>query len=154
MSRSRIILLVEDNPDDVELTRLAFEQSKIVNEIVVARDGQEALEYLFAAGHHTGRDAALLPEVVLLDLKLPKIDGLDVLRRMRADERTRRLPVVVLTSSKEEQDVLRSYDLGANSFVQKPVDFAEFIEAARYLGLYWLVLNEAPPQASGERDAP
>lgn len=154
MSRSRIILLVEDNPDDVELTLLAFEQSKIVNEIVVAKDGQEALDYLFAAGNHTGRDPALLPEVVLLDLKLPKIDGLDVLRRMRADERTRRLPVVVLTSSKEEQDVLRSYDLGANSFVQKPVDFAEFIDAARHLGLYWLVLNEAPPQGSSEKDAP
>jgi two-component system response regulator len=153
MSRSRIILLVEDNPDDVELTLLAFEQSKIVNEIVVAKDGQEALDYLFAAGNHTG-DPALLPEVVLLDLKLPKIDGLDVLRRMRADERTRRLPVVVLTSSKEEHDVLQSYDLGANSFVQKPVDFAEFIDAARHLGLYWLVLNEAPPQASRERDAP
>jgi two-component system response regulator len=154
MIRSRIILLVEDNPDDVELTLLAFKQSKIVNEIVVAKDGQEALNYLFATGIHTGRDQALLPEVVLLDLKLPKIDGLDVLRRVRADERTRRLPVVVLTSSKEEQDVLRSYDLGANSFVQKPVDFAEFIDVARHLGLYWLVLNEAPPQGSGEKDAP
>ena len=154
MSRSRIILLVEDNPDDVELTLLAFERSKIVNDIVVATDGQEALDYLFATGHYTGRDAALLPEVVLLDLKLPKIDGLDVLRLIRSDARTRRLPVVVLTSSKEEQDIVRSYELGANSFVQKPVDFAEFIEAARHLGLYWLVLNEAPPQASGERDAP
>jgi len=154
MIRSGIMLLVEDNPDDVELTLLAFEQSKIVNDIVVAKDGQEALDYLFATGNQTGRDPALLPEVVLLDLKLPKVDGLDVLKRMRANERTRRLPVVVLTSSKEEQDVLRSYDLGANSYVQKPVDFAEFIEAARHLGLYWLVLNEAPPQAGGERDAP
>jgi len=150
MSRSRIILLVEDNPDDVELTLLAFEQSKIINDIVVATDGQEALDYLFATGKHTQRDPARLPEVVLLDLKLPKIDGLDVLRRMRGDERTRRLPVVVLTSSKEEQDVLRSYDLGANSFVQKPVDFAEFIDAARHLGLYWLVLNEVPPQGRGK----
>jgi two-component system response regulator len=146
MIRSRIILLVEDNPDDVELTLLAFDKSKIVNDIVVATDGQEALDYLFATGTHTGRDAALLPQVVLLDLKLPKVDGLDVLRRMRADERTRRLPVVVLTSSNEEKDVVRSYDLGANSFVQKPVDFAEFIDAAQHLGLYWLVLNEAPPQ--------
>lgn len=153
MIRSRIILLVEDNPDDVELTLLAFEKSKVVNEIVVAKDGQEALDYLFAAGDHAERDPALSPEVVLLDLKLPKIDGLDVLRRMRADDRTRRLPVVVLTSSNEEQDIVRSYDLGANSFVQKPVNFAEFIEAARHLGLYWLVLNE-PPQASGARGAP
>lgn len=149
MIRSRIILLVEDNPDDVELTLLAFEKSKIVNDIVVARDGQEALDYLFATGSHTGRDPDLSPEVVLLDLKLPKIDGLDVLKRMRADERTRRLPVVVLTSSNEEQDVVRSYDLGANSFVQKPVDFAEFIDAARHLGLYWLVFNKLPPQSAG-----
>ena len=154
MSRSCVILLVEDNPDDVELTLLAFEQSKIVTEIIVAMDGQEALDYLFAAGAHTGRDPALLPEVVLLDLKLPKIDGLDVLRRMRADERTRRLPVVVLTSSKEELDVLRSYDLGANSFMQKPVDFTEFIEAARYLGFYWLVLNQVPSQGITGTDVP
>ena len=151
MIRSRIILLVEDNPDDVELTLLAFEQSKIVNDIVVAKDGQEALDYLFATGNYTGRDPALLPEVVLLDLKLPKIDGLDVLRRMRADGRTRRLPVVVVTSSNEEQDVIRSYDCGANSFVQKPVDFSEFIDAARHLGLYWLVLNEGPPPGGEKR---
>jgi two-component system response regulator len=152
MSRSRIILLVEDNPDDVELTLLAFEKSKIINDIVVARDGQEALDYLFATGSHAERDPSLLPEVVLLDLKLPKVDGHDVLRRMRADERTRRLPVVVLTSSNEEQDIVRSYDLGANSFVQKPVDFSEFIDAARHLGLYWLVLNEAPPPGGEKRD--
>ena len=152
MIRSRIILLVEDNPDDVELTLRAFEKSNIVNDIIVARDGEEALDYLFATGRHAGRDPLPLPEVVLLDLKLPKIDGLDVLRRMRADERTRRLPVVILTSSNEEQDVLRSYDLGANSFVQKPVDFAEFIEAARQLGLYWLVLNETSPESVGKGD--
>jgi two-component system response regulator len=153
MIRSRIILLVEDNPDDIVLTLRAFEKSNIVNDIVVAKDGEEALDYLFATGAYAGRDPGLLPEVVLLDLKLPKIDGLGVLRRMRADERTRRLPVVILTSSKEEQDVLRSYDLGANSFVQKPVDFAEFIDAARYLGLYWLVLNESPPAGGRETSA-
>lgn len=152
MSRSRIILLVEDNPDDVELTRLAFEQSRIGSEIVVAMDGQEALDYLFASGDHSEREPAVMPEVVLLDLKLPKIDGLAVLRRMRGDERTRLLPVVVLTSSREEQDVLRSYDLGANSFVQKPVDFGQFIEAARHLELYWLVLNEVPPQQNSRED--
>jgi two-component system, response regulator len=152
MIRSRIILLVEDNADDIELTLRAFEKSNIVNDIVVARDGEEALDYLFATGSHADRDPGLLPEVVLLDLKLPKIDGLDVLRRIRTDERTRRLPVVILTSSTEEQDVLSSYDLGANSFVQKPVDFGEFIDAARHLGLYWLVLNETSPAGAGEGD--
>ncbi|MBI4469345.1 MAG: response regulator [Acidobacteria bacterium] len=145
MIRSRIILLVEDNPDDVELTLRAFEKSNLVNKIIVTRDGEEALDYLFARGPHSGRDPALMPEVVLLDLKLPKVDGLEVLRRMRADERTRRLPVVVLTSSSEEKDVLGSYDLGANSFVRKPVDFRQFMDAAKHLGLYWLVLNEPPP---------
>jgi two-component system response regulator len=145
MIRSRIFLLVEDNPNDAELSLRAFEKSKIVSEIVVARDGEEALDYLFATGAHAGRDLKVMPELVLLDLKLPKLDGLEVLRRMRADLRTRRMPVVVLTSSKEERDVLSSYDLGANSFVRKPVDFAQFIEAARQLGLYWLALNEAPP---------
>jgi two-component system response regulator len=143
--RGKTILLVEDNPDDVELTLRAFDKSKIANEIVVARDGEEALDYLFGTGAHAGRAVAPLPEVVLLDLKLPKVEGLDVLRRLRAHERTRRLPVVVLTSSSEQQDVLSSYDLGANSFVRKPVDFAEFMEAARHLGLYWLVVNQAPP---------
>ena len=145
MIRARIILVVEDNPDDADLTLRAFEESKALNEIVVARDGEEALDYLFATGSFAGRDPRVMPEVVLLDLKLPKVDGLEVLRRIRADERTRRLAVVVLTSSKEEGDIIRSYDLGANSFVQKPVDFARFMDAARQLGLYWLVLNEPAP---------
>jgi two-component system, response regulator len=142
MSRSNIILLVEDNPDDVELTLRAFRKSKVLNEIVVVRDGVEALDYLFSTGAFAGRDPNTSPEVVLLDLKLPKLDGLEVLRRMRADERTRRTPVVVLTSSGEEKDILTSYDLGANSFVRKPVDFNQFLEAAQQLGLYWLVLNQ------------
>jgi two-component system response regulator len=145
MSRSRIILLVEDSADDVELARRAFGKSNIASTIVVARDGAEALEYLFATGAHAGRDARILPEVVLLDLKLPRIDGLEVLGRMRADERTRRIPVVILTSSNEAQDVIRGYNLGANSFVRKPVEFAQFLEAAQQIGLYWLELNEAPP---------
>lgn len=143
MSRD-LILLVEDRPDDVELTLRAFRKSRVANEIVVAWDGQEALDYLFATGVHADRDPTLMPAVVLLDLKLPKIDGLDVLRRIRSDPRTRLLPVVMLTSSKEERDVVRSYDLGANSFVRKPVDFGQFLKAAHQLGLYWLVLNEAP----------
>ena len=142
MSRSNIILLVEDNPDDVELTLRAFRKSKVLNEIIVVRDGVEALDYLFSTGAFAGRDPSASPEVVLLDLKLPKLDGLEVLRRVRADERTRRTPVVVLTSSGEEKDILTSYDLGANSFVRKPVDFNQFLEAAQQLGLYWLVLNE------------
>jgi len=145
MNRSRTILLVEDNPNDVELTLRAFEQSKIKNEIVVVRDGKEALDFLFGTAAHAGRDLRNAPEVILLDLKLPKVDGLEVLRRMRADERTRRLPVVVMTSSNEEQDIISSYDLGANSFMRKPVDFSQFIEAVHQLGLYWLVLNEPPP---------
>jgi two-component system response regulator len=145
MTRTGTILLVEDNPDDVELTLRAFEKSRLANDIVVVRDGAEALDYLFGTGVHAERPPTSTPEMVLLDLKLPKVDGLEVLKRIRADERTRRLPVVVLTSSKEERDVLRSYDLGANSFVRKPVDFAEFVEAARQLGLYWLVLNEPSP---------
>ena len=149
MTRSQLILLVEDNPDDVALTVRAFAKSKIANELVVTTDGEEALEYLFATGRHTSRDASVMPEVVLLDLKLPKLDGLEVLRRLRADERTRRLPVVILTSSNEEQDMVRGYDLGANSYVRKPVDFGQFVTAARQLGLYWLVLNEAPPPALG-----
>lgn len=146
MKRSQIILLVEDNPDDVDLTLRAFAKSKIANEVVVVRDGEEALDYLFATRAYAARDPAMIPEVVLLDLKLPKVDGLEVLRRIRADARTRRLPVVVLTSSKEERDIVSSYDHGANSFVRKPVDFAEFLEAARQLGLYWLVVNEPPPR--------
>jgi two-component system, response regulator len=142
MKRNNIILLVEDNADDVELTLRAFRTSKVLNEIVVVSDGVEALDYLFATGSHAGRDRKLLPEVVLLDLKLPKIGGLEVLKRMRTDERTRRIPVVVLTSSNEERDILSSYDLGANSFVRKPVDFAQFADAARQLGMYWLVTNQ------------
>jgi two-component system response regulator len=142
-SRSKVILLVEDNDDDVALTLRAFKKSGVGNEIVVARDGAEALDYLFARGAHAGRDPAL-PEVVLLDLKLPKVDGLEVLQQIRSEERTRTLPVVVLTSSNEQRDIVASYDRGANSFVRKPVDFSQFLEAARQLGLYWLVLNQRP----------
>jgi two-component system response regulator len=145
MKRNNVILLVEDNPDDAELTMRAFRKSKIVNEIVLVSDGVEALDYLFGTGAHAGRNTKSKPEVILLDLKLPKIGGLEVLRRMRADELTRRIPVVVLTSSNEERDILSSYDLGANSFVRKPVDFAQFVDAAQQLGLYWLVRNQPPP---------
>lgn len=139
----RMILLVEDNPDDEALTRRALAKNNIQNDVLVAHDGAEALDCLFGTGPHAGRPLA--PEVVLLDLKLPKIDGLEVLRRIRADERTRRLPVVILTSSREERDVVSGYDLGANSYIRKPVDFGQFVEAVRQLGLYWLVLNEPPP---------
>jgi two-component system response regulator len=145
MIRSGIILLVEDTADDIALTLRAFHRQKIVNDIVVAHDGVEALDYLFARGAYAGRDLTVMPDVVLLDLKLPKIDGLGVLRCVRADVRTRRLPIVVLTSSIEEKDLITSYDLGANSFVRKPVDFLQFVEAARQLGLYWLVHNELAP---------
>ena len=143
---AEVILLVEDNPDDEALTILALKRNNITNDVVVARDGVEALDYLFATGVHSGRDVNELPQLVLLDLKLPRADGHEVLRRIRADERTRRLPVVVLTSSKEDQDLIDSYDLGANSYIQKPVDFTQFTEAVRQLGLYWLVLNEPPPR--------
>jgi two-component system response regulator len=143
--RDKSILLVEDNPDDEALTIRAFKKNNIKNEVIVARDGVEALDYLFGTGPYAGRDVTALPQVVLLDLKLPKVDGLEVLRRVRADERTRILPVVILTSSKEEQDVASGYRLGANSYVRKPVNFDEFLEAARQLGLYWLLLNESPP---------
>jgi two-component system response regulator len=142
--RTRKILLVEDKRNDADLALRAFARSKIENEIVVVKDGEEALHYLFATGPYSGRDATSMPEVVLLDLKIPRVDGLEVLRRLRADERTRRLPVVILTSSKEETDVASSYDLGANSFIRKPVDFLEFADAVRQLGHYWLVLNEPP----------
>jgi two-component system response regulator len=145
IQRKNIILLVEDNDDDIELTRRAFDKSRIVNEMIVVRDGQEAIEYLFVTGAHSDRDPAVMPSVILLDLNLPKLSGLDVLSRIRAEERTRRLPVVILTTSKEEKDVIGGYDLGANSYVRKPVDFAEFAEAARQLGLYWLLLNEPSP---------
>ncbi|HWA46113.1 MAG TPA: response regulator [Hypericibacter adhaerens] len=144
--RDAAILLVEDNDDDVALTIRAFKKNNIRNTVVVARDGVEALDYLFATGAHSGRDRNDLPQVVLLDLKLPKLEGLEVLRRIRAEERTKTLPIVVLTSSKEEQDLIASYRLGCNSYVRKPVDFDEFVEAARQLGLYWLLLNEAPPR--------
>ena len=144
--REKVILLVEDNPDDEALAVRALRRSNIANELVVARDGVEALDYLFAQGQYSGRDSHVMPQVVLLDLKLPKLDGLGVLRRLRADERTKRIPVVILTSSNEEQDRLNGYDLGANSYVRKPVDFEQFSEAARQLGLYWLVLNESAPQ--------
>jgi two-component system response regulator len=143
--RKKIILLVEDNPDDELLAIRALEKNKIMNEVVVARDGAEALDYLFGAGAYTGRDMSVMPQIILLDLKLPKIDGLEVLRRLRNDERTKLLPVVVLTSSKEERDLTESYSLGANSYIRKPVNFAQFTEAIRQLGLYWLVLNESPP---------
>jgi CheY-like chemotaxis protein len=139
------ILLVEDNPDDELLTTRAFKKNAIKNEIVVARDGVEALDFLFCTGEHAKRDINVRPQVVLLDLNLPRVSGLDVLRRIRADERTRGLPVVVLTSSKEEEDIIRSYALGANGYVRKPVDFAAFNEAVRTLGLFWLLLNEVPP---------
>ena len=141
----KIILLVEDNPDDELLAIRALEKNKIMNDMVVARDGAEALDYLFGAGVYTGRDMSVMPQIILLDLKLPKIDGLEVLRRLRKDERTKLLPVVVLTSSKEERDLIESYSLGANSYIRKPVNFAQFTEAIRQLGLYWLVLNESPP---------
>jgi len=145
MNRANTILLVEDNADDEELTLRAFKRSKVLNQVEVVRDGAEALDYLFATGVHAERDPKAMPSVILLDLKLPKLSGLEVLRRVRADERTRRIPVVVLTSSNEEKDILSSYGLGANSFVRKPVDFAQFMEAAQQLGLYWLVMNEPPP---------
>ena len=140
-----VILLVEDNPDDVELTLRAFKKHSVSNRIVVAHDGLEALDYLFGTEAHAGRGTAELPAVVLLDLKLPKIDGLEVLQRIRADRRTELIPVVVLTSSKEQQDLIKSYQLHCNSFVRKPVDFTQFAEAIRQLGLYWLLLNEPPP---------
>lgn len=149
MRSESVILLVEDNPQDEELTLRALKKSKILNQVVVARDGVEALDYLFARGAHEGRDTAIMPQVVLLDLKLPKLDGLEVLEKIRADERTRLLPVVLLTSSVEEQDRLRGYGLGANSYVRKPVDFVQFMEAVRQLGLYWLVLNENAPRVAG-----
>jgi CheY-like chemotaxis protein len=143
---SKKIVLIEDNPDDVALTRRALSKNNILNEMVVLTDGVAALDYFFG-----GETTPTIPAVVLLDLKLPKVDGLEVLRRIRADERTRLWPVVILTSSKEEQDLLKGYSLGANSYVRKPVDFAQFVEATRQLGLYWLVLNETPPSPTGSQ---
>lgn len=142
---SKVILLVEDNPDDEALTLRAFKKNNITNSVVVARDGVEALDYLFGTGAHAGRDVSELPQLVILDLKLPKLDGLEVLRRLRAGPHTKLLPVVILTSSNEERDRLEGYGLGANSYVQKPVDFGEFLNAVQQLGLYWLLLNERPP---------
>jgi two-component system response regulator len=143
--KSKTILLVEDNADDEALTFRALMKNNIGSQLVVARDGAEALDYLFATGQYSGRDMNLVPQVVLLDLNLPKVSGLEVLRQLRANERTKHLPVVILTSSNEEQDRLRGYDNGANSYVRKPVDFNQFIESVRQLGLYWLILNEQPP---------
>ena len=145
--KDKIILLVEDNPDDVRLTKRAFKKSNIANELVVMNNGLDALSYLVEASNGLSTSPSM-PAVILLDLKLPKMDGLEVLKRIRADDRLRRLPVVILTSSKEEQDILKSYDLGANSYIRKPVDFDQFTTAVHQLGLYWLLLNEAPPKPS------
>ncbi len=147
--KSKNILLVEDNPSDVELTLRAFEKGHITNPLVVAEDGQEALDFLYGTGKHKGRNLAEMPAVILLDLKLPRVEGLEVLRRIRNAESTRRLPVVILTSSREELDVAASYDLGVNSYIRKPVDFVQFADAVKNLGLYWLVINEPPPIAQG-----
>jgi two-component system response regulator len=144
---SKDILLVEDNADDVTLTLRAFKRSHVMNTIAVARDGIEALDFLFARGAYENRAGAPLPTLIILDLKLPKLDGLGVLKALRADKRTRLLPVVILTSSKEEQDLISGYSLGANSYVRKPVDFAEFVEAVKVLGIYWLMMNQSPPEA-------
>lgn len=146
--KNKIILLVEDNPDDEELTLMALEKNNILNQVVVARDGEEATEFLFGKGAGSSAGRNELPTLILLDLKLPKVSGLELLQRIRATERTRMLPVVVLTSSKEEKDLLESYSLGCNSYVRKPVNFAMFVEATRQLGLYWLLLNESPPDPS------
>lgn len=140
------ILLVEDNPSDIDLTMRAFTKSRILNKVILAEDGQEALDYIFGTGPHTGRDPANFPALTLLDLKLPKVSGLEVLRRIRADERTRRMPIVVLTSSTEEQDRADGYDHGVNSYIRKPVDFKQFVAVLEQLGMYWLLLNEAPPR--------
>jgi len=143
---SKVILLVEDNPDDAALTLRAFKRSHVMNTIEVARDGIEALDFLFARGDYASREGAPLPTLVILDLKLPKLDGLGVLKAIRADQRTHLLPVVILTSSKEEQDLISGYSLGANSYVRKPVDFVEFAEAVKVLGIFWLMMNQSPPE--------
>lgn len=146
----KIILLVEDNPDDITLTERALKKSHILNKLIVAKDGVEALDYLFGTGSWAGRDMNNMPEIVLLDLKLPKIDGLEVLKRIRANAQTKLLPVVILTSSKEEKDLIDGYSMGANSYIRKPVNFNQFADAVRQLGLYWLVLNERPPMITGK----
>jgi two-component system response regulator len=145
--KTKTILLIEDNPSDVELTKRALGKGRILNQLIVASDGQEALDYLFGAGAYAGRDPSDFPTLTLLDLKLPKVSGLDVLRRVRAEAITRRMPVVILTSSREEQDMAAGYDLGVNSYIRKPVDFEHFVHSVGQLGLYWLVLNEEPPKA-------
>lgn len=146
MTDNKWILLVEDNPDDVELTRRAIKKNNILNELVVVRDGAEALDYLFGKGDYSGRDLSVMPTIVLLDLKLPKIDGIEVLKYLRNDERTAYIPVVILTSSREEQDIISSYRSGCNSYIRKPVDFVQFNEAVQTLGLYWLLMNEPLPK--------
>ena len=148
--KEKIILLVEDEPDDEALTLRALKKSNIKNKVVVAHDGVEALDYLWGRGEYANRDTNSMPQVILLDLKLPKMDGLEFLRHIRSDKRTKLLPVVIMTSSKEEKDIINGYSLGANSYIRKPVDFEKFGEAVRQLGLYWLLLNEAPPSIAGE----
>ena len=143
----KMIMVVEDNPDDEELTLRALRQAKIANEIVVTRDGNEALEFVFGKGQYAGRNLERMPAVILLDLKLPKLSGLEVLKQLRSDPRTKLIPVVVLTSSSEDEDMLRSYQVGANSYVRKPVEFASFANAVSQLGMYWMLLNETPPRA-------
>ena len=145
MAQKNVLLLVEDNPDDEELTLLAFEQSPIVHDVVVAHDGVEALEYLFGTGIYAGRDISTMPALILLDLQLPRINGLEVLQRLRADPRTKLLPIVILTTSNEQQDLINSYALGCNSYIRKPVDYNQFLTAVQQLGMYWLILNEFPP---------
>ncbi len=144
MAQRNVLLLVEDNPDDEELTLLAFERSRITSEVIVAHDGEEALDYLFGTGMYAGRDLSVMPTLILLDLQLPKISGLEVLQRLRANNQTKFLPVVILTTSNEQQDLLNSYSLGCNSYIRKPVDFQQFITAVQQLGMYWLLLNELP----------
>jgi CheY-like chemotaxis protein len=146
MKENKMILMVEDNPSDIELTKRALRGKNIFNDIVVAEDGQEALDYLFGTGVHAGRDLTKMPSVILLDLKMPRVNGLEVLQRIRSDPRTKRLPVVVLTSSQEDEDIIRSYDFGANSYIRKLIDFIRFADAIFHLGLYWLLINEPPPK--------